>query len=368
MLSARGESTHKIVARSGVAWLAIAVVRAWIGRAEERVRANRSAHPTPPRASAATRWTVDAAPRVEKPARPERTDPKATAGAQPVPTSPWEVTKMVFKEFGRDSGSLMAAAVAFYLLLSVIPMVLLGAAIVGYMIHNPARAIDQTFRFLNQFLPIGKQTVRPLIEGLIRQRGSLSLAGAVGLALTATGGFATLENAINGMWNRPNRNFIMNKLYAFLMMLVIGALFALSMGSTFLVGLAARSSSLHWLANGWLKPLVAVLMPLVSSTLMFAVIYRFYPNGRSGWRQSLIAGVITAALWEIFKWGYGIYASRDSSPYGIVIGLVTWIYYSCTLILLGSELTWILEGCPDREGKEQVHAQRNRQRRPGEVS
>jgi membrane protein len=261
----------------------------------------------------------------------------------------------------------MAASVAFYLLLSVIPMILLGVAVVASLIQDPDRAINQTFTFLNQFLPIGKQTIRPIIEGVIREKGSLTIVGLAGIALTATGGFATLENAINALWNRPNRGFLMNKVYAFGMMLAVGLLFALSLGLTSMVALASRTSALAWLNVGAWKPVLGIVTPLLISTVMFAVIYRFYPNGRTGWRSSLVSGAITAVLWELFKQGYGIYASRDHSPYGIIIGLVMWIYYSSTLILLGSELTWILEGCPDREGKEAVHAQRGRASQPGEA-
>lgn len=308
-----------------------------------------------------------AAPRPHPQARPVREAEAPAAPHEPVPTRAWGIAKLTFQEFGRDNGTLMAASVAFYLLLSVIPMILLGVAVVASLIQDPDRAINQTFTFLNQFLPIGKQTIRPIIEGVIREKSSLTIVGLAGIALTATGGFATLENAINALWNRPNRGFLMNKVYAFGMMLAVGLLFALSLGLTSMVALASRTSALAWLNVGAWKPVLGIVTPLLISTVMFAVIYRFYPNGRTGWRSSLISGAITAVLWELFKQGYGIYASRDHSPYGIIIGLVMWIYYSSTLILLGSELTWILEGCPDREGKEAVHAQRGRASQPGEA-
>lgn len=272
----------------------------------------------------------------------------------------WEIARLTFAEFGRDNGTLMAASVAFYLLVSVIPMLMLGVAAVASLIRDPDRAINQTFSFLNQFLPIGRETIRPVIEGVLRERGSLTFIGLAGFALAATGGFATLENAINVMWNRPNRSFVMNKLYAVGMMVVIGFLFAVSVGVSSLVALAGRAEALAWLNTSAWKPILGFVMPPIISTAMFAVIYRFYPNGRTRWGPPLIAGALTAVLWELFKQGYAIYASRDSSPYGIIIGLVMWIYYSCAVVLLGAELTWILEGCPGREGKQAAQAQRDR--------
>jgi membrane protein len=278
---------------------------------------------------------------------------------KPAPTRPWPIAKTVFQEFGRDNGTLMAASVAFYLLLSIIPLMLVGVSILGFFL-NPARAADQAFRFLNQFIPVGKATINQAIEAVISARGSLGVAGLIGTALTATGGFATLENAINVLWNRPNRNFIMNKLLAFGMMLVVGVLFLLTMGTSAAIAAAEGVPGLAWLSSSWARPVLGVVIPLAISSLMFAVMYRVYPNGRVSWRSPLIAGFITAVLWEAFKNGYAFYAARDQSPYGIFVGLVMWIFYSAALILLGSELTWVLEGCPGKAEKEQVHASRGR--------
>lgn len=268
-----------------------------------------------------------------------------------VPTRPWPIAKRVFREFGRDNGTLMAAAVAFYLLLSVIPLMLVGVSLLGFFL-NPDRAADQAFQFLNQFIPVGKGTVRGAISAVIEVRGSLGIVGLLGTAVTSIGGFATLENAINVLWNRPNRSFLMNKVMAFAMMVVVGMLFLLTMGVSSAIGVAARVPGLMWLSSGWAGLLLGVALPLFLSSLMFAVMYRFYPNGPVGWRSPLIAGLVTAVLWEAFKHGYAFYAARDQSPYGIFVGLVMWIFYSTSLILLGSELTWVLEGCPGQERKQ----------------
>ena len=61
---------------------------------------------------------------------------------------------------------------------------------------------------------------------------------------------------------------------------------------------------------------------------------------------------MTAVLWEAFKIAYTVYSAHvdPGKTYGTMgsfVGLIVWIYYSCTLMLLGSELTWVLEGCPE---------------------
>jgi membrane protein len=311
----------------------------------ERPMAQPTARPAPERPEDKARVTSDEA--VEDP--------------NTVPTGAWPITKFVFKEFSKDNGTLMAASVAFYLLLSLVPLVLVAVSIAGYILGSDEHARQQVFAFLSQLVPVGQDRMREFLTGIIDAKGRIGIIGLATLAFTATGGFATLENAINALWNRPNRGFITNKLYAFGMMLVVGGLFALTMLVTTLVDWGARIPGLEWLAASWMAKILSHLVPVLISTLMFAVVFRFYPNGRSGWRTALISGVIIAVLWEAFKIGYTFYArAGDQSIYGIAVGLVMWIYYSCVLLLLGSELTWVLEGCPGREGKEVVHAQRNR--------
>jgi membrane protein len=341
-----------------------------IARAAQRVLDRRAGQPEAgrlgghaglPAAPSAASRPAAAAPRKDVAAREKAKD------EEEIPTKPWPIAKFVFKEFGKDNGTLMAAAVAFYLLLSIIPLLLVAVWALGMFFHHQTpyqheMAVKQVLGFLNQFVPVQEKTLHTLIQGIMNARGTVGGVGIAGVALTATGGFATLENAINVMWNRPNRGFIMNKLFAFGMMLGIGLLFALSLGFTAVTAWAGKVSGLSWLgSNGFLRLLLGHVLPVAISAVMFALIYKFYPNGRSGWKPSFIAGAVTAVFWEVFKQGYALYTTHgDKSVYGIVVGLVMWIFYSASLVLLGSELTWVLEGCPDRDGKNQVQAQRAR--------
>jgi membrane protein len=297
----------------------------------------------------------------------------------PVPAPAWRnalpIAKFVFKEFGEDNGTLMAAAVAFYVLLSLVPLVLLGVSIVAYVLSGgleatpqaTAEATRRVLGFLDQFVAIEQQQLHRTLQGLLENRGVLAGVGAAGVALAATAGFATLENAINVMWNRPNRNFIMNKLAAVAMMLAVGALLGLSVTITALRSWAGSLAFMGWLEENFIARVFGYVLPILISGLMFGIIYRFYPTGRSGWKTALTAGFITALLWELLKNAYAFYTRNfadQSATYGeglgAAVGLVLWVYYSSALVLLGSELTWVLEGAPGREGKELAHRQRGR--------
>lgn len=271
------------------------------------------------------------------------------------PAGAWAVAKRTFKEFGADHGTLMAAAVAFYLILSLVPLLVVGVAVFAYVMTDD-QARGTVINFASQYVPQQREMLTTSLDAVRSARGTLGTIGLLTLALTATSGFATLETAINATWKVPNRNFIWNKLYALGMMFVIGLLLIVSIGITTVVGWAHSIPGLGWLENSVVAPAIGLLLSVAVSGLMFTVIYKYFPNVEVAWKPALISGFLTAVLWEAFKQAYTWYTSSSfqgdqAATYGVLagfIGLLTWIFYSAALVLLGSELTWVLAGCPDR--------------------
>jgi membrane protein len=277
-----------------------------------------------------------------------------------------EIAKRTFKEFGNDNGTLMAASLAFYLVLSLVPIALVAVSLLGYLLrmtNNPMQAEQQVLNFLNQFIPVERKTLSDVITGVVSARKAIGGIGLIGLILTAATGFETLETAINITWQAPKRGFVKSKLFALGMMFLIGFLLVLSIGVTGLAKWATGLPVLDQAVGGWLLQALGWVLPVAISTAMFASIYRLFPNigrpkGWAGWKPAIIAGAATAVLWEVFKIGYAFYSTNlahQGATYGAMagfIGLITWIYYSSALVLLGSELTWVLEGCPKAETKQ----------------
>src|SRR5437867_4464333 len=117
----------------------------------------------------------------------------------------------------------MAAAVAFYALLSIIPLVLVAVSAIGYMLGPNAQLQEHVLSFLGQFLPgtEGGDQLSEWLQGLIHARGKVGLVGLVGLLSTAAGGFATLDSAINVAWGTPTRGFVRSKVFAVGMVVVV---------------------------------------------------------------------------------------------------------------------------------------------------
>jgi membrane protein len=289
-------------------------------------------------------------------ARHERDGATEDAAQESAPTGAWTIAKQTFQEFGRDHGTLMAAAVTFYLMLSIVPLIVVGVAIFGYVMSDE-QARSTVLRFATQYLPNQREMLVDSLNAVQESRGTIGLIGLATLLLTASGGFATLETAINAIWKVENRSFLMNKLYAFLMLLLIGSLVVASVAITTVLGWAESIPGLGWLASSWVGMVVGPLLSLAISGVMFTLIYKLLPNVHVEWKPALIAGFITAVLWEAFKYAYTWYTSSSfqgdqAATYGVLagfVGLLFWIYYSSALILLGSELTWVLTGRPGEE-------------------
>jgi membrane protein len=259
--------------------------------------------------------------------------------------------------FQREHGLLLAAAVAFYFLLSLGPLAALAVSVFGFVLGGDAGARQEVQRFLESYIAEPQQeTARMLVDAVISERGAIGIGALAALAVTATAGFSTLETAINLLWHAPARRFLPNKLFGLLMVGVVGALLFTSL-------LVAASAQLA-LASPWLPAVgaarVAVSRFLAGSTLSvliatvgFAAIYRLFPTYRpSRGHRALLAGAATALAWEVAKQLYAAYSTRAGAAgatHGALtgmVGLVMWVYVSAALTLFGAKVAWVLEGCP----------------------
>jgi membrane protein len=274
----------------------------------------------------------------------------------PAPTGVLAIARATFREFGQDNGTLMAASVAFYLLLSIVPLVLVGIAVFGFFMTDPD-AQGRVLEFTNRFMPGRSGILQDMVLSAKEARQGLVGVGLGALLFTALGGFSALETAINITWGTPSRNFLMNKLFSLAMLLLIGSLLVLTVGISSVMAWARTIPGISWLTDNLLAAVLGFTLPILISAAMFTFIYKLFPNRKVEWKPAAIAGVVTAVLWEAFKHGYQWYSasqfSNQEATYGVAagfVGLILWIYYSSALVLLGSELTWVLQGCP-RDGE-----------------
>lgn len=262
------------------------------------------------------------------------------------------VTKSVAAWLAHNASS-MGAALAFYTLFSVAPILIIALSIAGYM-FGPHTAETELLAELRALTGnAGADAVRNLLQSAhySDQKGLAATVGVITLLIGATSVFGELQHALDQIWGTPARaragawwEFFRTRLLSFGMVLGVGFLLLVS-----LIVSAALAAF-----DGWLETRVAglhIVLPLLDlgvsfamAVLLFAMIYKYVPRESIAWRDVWIGAATTAFLFSIGKSLIGLYLGRSSfnSAYGAagsLIVLLLWIYYSAQIFLLGAEFT-----------------------------
>ena len=262
--------------------------------------------------------------------------------------------KSVFDEWWEDNAPRLGAALAFYTLFSLSPLLIIAVAIAGLIFGREAaqgHVVDQIAGLVGHE---GATAVQTMIESARKPASGIlaSLFGFFTLLVGATGLFGELQGALNTIWDVPDQpgngfiGILKNRFLSFTMVLGIGFLLLVSLLVS--AGLAAAG---HFLAGmfptvAFVGHVVNFLVSILVTTLLFAMIYKYLPNVEIGWSDVWIGATVTALLFTAGKFFIGLYlgTSGVSSAYGAASSLVIiliWVYYSAQIFLLGAEFTQI---------------------------
>jgi len=259
---------------------------------------------------------------------------------------------LALKAWWDDDAPRLGAALAYYTLFAIAPVLVVATAIAG-MVFSADAVRGEIVTQLD--LLVGREgahAVQTLLDGASQQRSGIVAAtiGSIAFVVAATGAFLELQAALNTVWRvtpTPGahlRAFLINRLRSFGLVVAIGFVLTVSLAVTAaLAALSAwvspQSSSVPLVWSG-----VPVLVSLIGTTSLFAILYRVLPDVHLGWRDVTTGAFVTAVLFTIGQQGIGLYLGRSSmaSSYGAagsVMILLLWVYYSCQILLLGAEFT-----------------------------
>ena len=267
----------------------------------------------------------------------------------------WCLVVELTRKYAEDRGPLIAAAVSFFALLSIIPLVLLGVWGLGHFLSS-REAFERVVDYLEGYLPGSSRIVERYLKALVKGQRAIGWLGLTGLLWSASQGFVILELAMNlTLRVRERRSFIASRLLGLGMILLAGGSLVLSLLITStLTAIRTYSLQLVGWPPGQIPAVWSVIGAIVSvslTILSFTVVYRVIPNTRVPWRSALIAGTTAGLLWEIAKRAFTHYLPQATAPaikqvYGSVAGLIAlvlWIYYSSVILVLGAELLSVLQ-------------------------
>lgn len=269
--------------------------------------------------------------------------------------SAYSFTRIVYEDFIRDNGSLMAAAVSFYTFLALVPLALIAVAIVGYVLGSPERAQEIVLQYLREAGVSDGSQVTDVVREVVLGRG---IAAAVSLAIllwSGTTAVANLTKAVNIVWDvQETRGFIQTRFLAAGVLLLLGILLGISFAITvFMSWIRGLDREVFGIRPGELPfiwEFLGYLLPVLVSITTFTIFYRVMPNIRVKLKVALTGGVFAGLLWELAKVAFNYYVgniadySRIYGSLGGIILLLVWIYYSAIVTILGAEVASVWQG------------------------
>ncbi|WP_198969758.1 YihY/virulence factor BrkB family protein [Xylophilus sp. ASV27] len=254
-----------------------------------------------------------------------------------------------------DYAPSMGAAIAYYTVFSLAPLLLIVIAVAGFVFGREAvqgEIVGQLSGLLGQE---GAMAVQGLIRGASHPTEGIiaSSISVVVLVVGATTVFAELQSALDRIWRVPakdDKSGVFATLQARLLSfgLILGLAFLLMVSLTVSAAVAAMGKWAGQMVPGWTFALMALnlLVSLSITTLLFAMIYKLMPKASIAWRDVWVGAAVTAVLFEVGKMLIGLYVGRSaiSSSFaaaGSIVVLLVWVYYSAQIFLLGAEFTWV---------------------------
>lgn len=268
----------------------------------------------------------------------------------------WRLLKETFAEWNDDKASQMAAALAYYTVFSLAPLLIIVIAIAGFFFGEEAARGEIVGQIEGLVGRDGATVIQTALENTHRPGSGVgiiaSLISIAVLIFGASGVFVQLQEALNEIWDVvPNAkqgvgNVVRKRAMSFAVVLSIGFLLLVSLV------VSAALSAINTFASGLLPgfdvlwSLINLVISFVVTTLLFALIYKYLPDVDVAWRDVWVGATLTSILFSVGRYLIGLYLGNSSfgSTYGAagsLVILLAWIYYSVQILFFGAEFTQV---------------------------
>jgi membrane protein len=271
----------------------------------------------------------------------------------------WVRARQTLGKWEEDDGDLLAAAVAYYAILSLFPLLMVLASGLGLVLEFSPGAQNAQQGLLDVVAQNVSPEVADQIERILGEvRSQASVGGPLGLVvllLAAVGIFANFEKAFDRIWNVPApevhgivaavRNALWKRLRAFLMLLGLGftvvVVFLAGLAMSAVKPLAEATPAGHWTWMMFRAP-----ASLIVNFALFAVIYKALPKTKIRWSEAARGGLLAALLWEAARTILAVVLSHTRyNTYGVigsVLLVMLWIYVAASVVFLGAEYVQVV--------------------------
>jgi membrane protein len=267
----------------------------------------------------------------------------------------WTLAKSAAEAWQEDYAPSMGAALSYYTMFSIAPLLLIVIAVAGLVFGDDAARGAIVGQLQGLMGDEGARAIEGMIAGVNKPTQGIvaTVVGAATLLLGATTVFGELQSDLDRIWRAPSRekssglwSLLRTRLLSFGMILGIAFLLMVSLVMSAAVSALGELWAPFFGAWEALAHVVNLVVGFAVTTVLFAMIYKFMPRADVSWRDVAIGSAVTALLFTIGRFLIGLYLGKSgiTSGFGAAGSLVVvmvWVYYSAQIFLLGAEFTWV---------------------------
>lgn len=263
----------------------------------------------------------------------------------------WTLFKEGIEAFIDDHALTRGAAIAFYAVTAIAPVLFIATAIAGLGLGQDAASGAVHYQLRRIMSAESADLVQLAIQHVRGGPHTLtgSILGAAALIVIASGFFTEIEDALNVIWKAPRKEsyfyqLLRGRVMSLILVIGLGFLLLFSMVVATGIGIVGRVLERVTDISSIVVSILNLGISLTVVSLLFAALYKVLPNKKLEWRDVIVASVGTAILFEIGQTLIGYYLANfiTASIYGAaggIIVLLIWVYYSAQIFLLGAEFT-----------------------------
>ncbi len=272
------------------------------------------------------------------------------------PKGIWTFTKDVFDKFIDDKCPKLGAALSFYTIFSVAPIIVISISVAALIFGKEAASGEVVAQIQGLVGYEGAQVIQTAIKNAqYSNQGALAiLTGFVALVIGSTVVFVELQDSLNMIWKvkpRPGRNIfkglLKDRVQSFAMVLATGFLLLVSLVVSAVISSINNYISMSFFnVPKFILDTSNIVISLIMTFVLFMMIFKVLPDVHISWKHVWVGALVTAVLFVLGKYLIGLYlgTSSLSSTYGAAGSLVVfllWVYYSAQILFLGAEFTQV---------------------------
>jgi membrane protein len=266
----------------------------------------------------------------------------------------WDLLSETYQEWRKDNAQTLGAALAFYTMFSLAPLLIVVIAIFGVILGKETVQVEILRRAQELIGAQGAAAVKMMLEAAYRPGTGLAatVIGGLVILIGSTSALAMLKQSLNFMWGaRPDPktpiwNLVKVRLMSYVMILLIGLVLVLSLLLSFVLSFLTGFVQNLVHVPGFSIQLADLVLSFLLITLLFALVYKVLPDVKVAWTDIWVGSAFTALLFSLGKCLVGLYLARSSisSAYGAASSLAVilmWFYYSAQVFFIGAEFTQV---------------------------